>query len=62
MCEAIVYINKEGKQEMVMENVVTIRPKTDKLVLVDLFGETKEIDALIKEVKLVEHKVILETK
>jgi len=62
MCEAIVYINKEGKQEMVMENVVTIRPETDRLVLVDLFGETKEVDALIKEVKLVEHKVILETK
>ncbi len=61
MCEAIVYINKEGKQEMLMENVVIIRPETDKLVLVDLFGETKRIDARIKEVKLVEHKVILET-
>ncbi len=62
MCEAKVYINNEGKEEMLMENVVTIRPETDRLILVDLFGETKEIKALIKEVKLVEHKVILEAK
>jgi len=62
MCEAKVYINNEGKEEMLMENVVIIRPETDRLILVDLFGETKEVEALIKEVKLVEHKVILEAK
>ena len=62
MCEAKVFIDKDGEQEMLMENVVTIRPEPDRLVLVDLFGETLEVDALIKEVKLVEHKVILEKK
>lgn len=60
MCEAIVYLNKDGKQEMLMENVVTVRPEADKLILIDLFGERREVSAAIKEVKLLEHQVILE--
>ena len=60
MCEAIVYLNKDGKQEMLMENVVIVRPEADKLILVDLFGERKEVHAAIKEVKLLDHQVILE--
>ena len=60
MCEAIVYLNKNGKQETLMENVVTIRPEADRLILVDLFGERREVTAAIKEVKLLEHQVILE--
>lgn len=61
MCEAIVYLNKDGKQEMLMENVVTVRPESDKLILIDLFGERREVRAAIKEVKLLDHQVILES-
>lgn len=60
MCEANVYIEKEGKLEELMENVVTIRPEDNKLLLVDLFGEQKFVEADLKEIKLLEHKVILE--
>ena len=60
MCEAIVYLNKDGLQEILMENVVTVRPEADRLILVDLFGERKEVHASIKEVKLLDHQVILE--
>lgn len=62
MCEAIVYLNKNGKQEMLMENVVIVRPEADRLILVDLFGERKEVTAAIEEVKLLEHQVILVSK
>lgn len=60
MCEARVFIEKEGKIEKYMDNVVTIRPESGRLLLVDLFGEQRYIDARIKELRLLEHEVILE--
>ncbi len=62
MCEANVYLEKEGKSTELMKNVITITPKGEKLHLVDLFGEQKVVQAEIKEIKLLEHKVILEEK
>ncbi len=59
MCEAKVFFEKEGKLEEFMENVITIKPENDKLLLIDLFGEQKFVDARVKEIKLLEHKVIL---
>lgn len=59
MCEARVYIEKEGTLEELMSNVVTIKPENDKLVLTDLFGEQKFVDAEVKEIKLLDHKVVL---
>jgi len=62
MCEARVYIEKEGELEEFMDNVVTIKPEKDKLVLTDLFGEQKFVDAEVKEIKLLDHKVVLKEK
>jgi predicted RNA-binding protein len=62
MCEANVFIEKDGELKSVMENVVSITPVNDKLLLVDLFGEQKQIRANFKEVKLLEHQVILSPK
>jgi predicted RNA-binding protein len=62
MCEANVFIEKDGQLKSVMENVVSITPVNDKLLLVDLFGEQKQIRADFKEVKLLEHQVILSPK
>ncbi|MEW6188955.1 MAG: CooT family nickel-binding protein [Actinomycetota bacterium] len=59
MCEAKVYMEKEGNLVEFMENVITIKPEEDKLLLVDLFGEQKFVEADVKEIKLLEHKVIL---
>lgn len=59
MCEANVYVEKDGDLEVVMENVASITPVEDRLLLVDLFGEQKRIRAAIKELRLLDHKVIL---
>lgn len=59
MCETNVYIEKDGEQEMLMKDVVSITPMGDKLVLVDLFGEQKQIKAGFKELKLLDHMVVL---
>jgi predicted RNA-binding protein len=60
MCEVRVFIEKEGKLETIMNNVVSIKPENQRLLMVDLFGNQKYIDARIKELKLLEHEVILE--
>lgn len=62
MCEARVYLEKEGSREEIMENVVSIKSEGEKLLLIDLFGERKYINATLKEVKLLDHQVILEEK
>ncbi|NCO66761.1 MAG: RNA-binding protein [Candidatus Aquicultor secundus] len=62
MCETNVYVEKDGKQEILMKDVISITPVDDKLLLVDLFGEQKQIKAEFKELKLLEHMVILEPK
>ncbi len=60
MCEVHVFMVTDGEKETIMENVISIKPEGDKLLLVDLFGEQKYIDAKIIEIKLLEHQVILE--
>lgn len=62
MCEAKVFLEKEGKIIPFMDNVVTIKPENDKLLLIDLFGNRKYVEASIKELKLLEHEVILKEK
>ncbi|MDI6689570.1 MAG: CooT family nickel-binding protein [Actinomycetota bacterium] len=59
MCESKVYMEKEGNLVEFMENVITIKPERDKLLLVDLFGEQKFVEADVKEIKFLDHKVIL---
>ena len=46
--------------EKVMENVVTVDPSEGKVYLTDLLGEQKIVDGVIKEIRLMDHKIILE--
>lgn len=61
MCESRVYLEKDGKLEHLMNNVVIMRPEENgKIFLVSLLGEQKVVEAKVKEIKLLEHKIILE--
>lgn len=62
MCETNAYIYKDGKEELYLENLDTLRPEAGKLYLRNLFGEQKVITGVIKEVALMKHKIILEEK
>ncbi len=59
MCEAVVYVVKDGDMQKVMENVVTLHPEGDRLLLTDLFGEQKLITASVEKVDLMLHEIIL---
>ena len=60
MCEANAYIVKDGEETLIMKSVDTIRPEKKGLYLQDIFGEQRVIKAKIKEMKLVDHRILLE--
>ena len=60
MCEANTYLLKDGKEELILEDLVILRPEQDGIYLQNIFGEQKRVKARIKELNLVEHRVILE--
>lgn len=60
MCEANAYILQDGEEQMLLEDVDVLRPEGDELYLRTAFGEQKTISARIKEIRLIDHKIILE--
>jgi predicted RNA-binding protein len=59
MCESNVYIEKDGKEELYLENVDILRPEDGKVYMRNLFGEQKTFEGVIKEISLVKHKIVL---
>ncbi len=60
MCESIAYILKNGEEELFFEDVDTLENRNNEIKLVNIFGETKNIRAKIKQFSLVDHKILLE--
>lgn len=60
MCETNAYIEKEGgEEELYLENVDILRPEEGKVYMKNLFGEQKFFEGSIKEISLIQHKIIL---
>jgi predicted RNA-binding protein len=60
MCEVRVIIESDdGSVVETMDDVATILPGEDTLTLVDLFGGQRSVNADFKEVKLLDHTVVL---
>ncbi|HDM36979.1 MAG TPA: CooT family nickel-binding protein [Candidatus Syntrophoarchaeum butanivorans] len=59
MCESNVILEHDGSRELLMEEVVRILIEDDKIQLVGLLGERKEVKGRIKEVNLNRHEVII---
>jgi predicted RNA-binding protein len=60
MCEANAYLNKGNKEALVLEDITILRPEDSEIYLQNIFGEQKRVKARIKEVNLVDHRIILE--
>jgi predicted RNA-binding protein len=60
MCEANAYWNRENKEELIMEDIMILRPEEGEIYLQNIFGEQKRVKARIKEMNLVDHRIILE--
>ncbi len=59
MCEANVYLERDGEEELVLESVYLIRPEGEKLFLVNIFGEQKLLRATFKLLDFTEDKIVL---
>jgi predicted RNA-binding protein len=60
MCESNVYILKDGREELVLEGVDVLENQEGQVKLVSMFGEEEKIKARVKNLSLVDHKIILE--
>lgn len=61
MCESNVYlIDKNGKESLFFELVDKIVPDKNGIYLEDILGQKKTINAKIKELALVDHRIVLE--
>lgn len=61
MCEANVYlVDKEGNEKLLLESVDKLVPSKEGIMLENIFSERKTVRAKIKEMALVEHRIVLE--
>ena len=63
MCESNVYlVDKNGNEKLCMESVDRIVPTDDGVFMENIFSETKNVRAFIKEMALVSHRIVLQEK
>jgi predicted RNA-binding protein len=61
MCEANVYLWRDGKEELIMEKVDRIIPgEENTLFMENVFGERKVVAARLREMELVRHRILIE--
>ena len=61
MCEANAYIFRDDKEELLLRSVDLVEPQDDGgFLLVDIFGTQKIIKGKLKQMNLVNHKIIFE--
>ena len=60
MCESHAYLMKEGKEELVMEDIMILRTEGNDYFLQNIFGEQKRIRARLKEMNLIDHRIVFE--
>lgn len=60
MCEANVYLHENDHDELLLKEVNRLIPEGDTLTIEDIFGEKKLIKGRIKEIILLDHKIIVE--
>ncbi len=61
MCEANVYIiDKQGNEKLLLESVDKIIPVDGMIEMENIFSQRKTVKARIKEMALVEHRIVIE--
>ena len=59
MCEANAYMDKDGREELILESVDLVEPQEDGgFLLVDIFGRQKTVKAQLKRMNLVNHRIV----
>jgi predicted RNA-binding protein len=59
MCESNVYLQDEDNEKLVMEDVALLKQQENRIWLVDLLGEEKELEGKVQEIDFLDHKVVI---
>lgn len=60
MCEATAYLTSSGKEKEIMRDVALIEVDGKKLTFIDILGNEKKLQARIKKIDLMQHRVAVE--
>jgi len=60
MCDSSAYLLTEGKETLLLEHIDFFETLENEIRLVGVFGEEKKIKAKIKNLSLLEHKILFE--
>ena len=60
MCEANVFLLREGGEEEIMKDVLILENREGSIVLEDLLGNEKKVQARIRHIDFGRHRVVLE--
>jgi predicted RNA-binding protein len=60
VCEASVYLVKDGEEEKIMQDVTLIRPEGGTVFMATLLGEQKIVPGRISRIDFLKHNVFVE--
>jgi predicted RNA-binding protein len=61
MCASSVYlVDREGRENLIFQDVDKITPSAEGVLLEDIYFKTMTVKARIKEMALVDHRIVLE--
>jgi len=60
MCESTAYILKDGREELLFEDIESLEAEGGVIKMVSVFGEEKTVRARPIRFSLVDHKILLE--
>ena len=60
MCLSKVYLDREGRRELFLEEIASLEFGGDKILFKTLFGEEKEVGASVTEIDFLTHSIVLE--
>ena len=59
MCESTVFIEKDGKRELLMEDVVQVAVDGETIKVTGILGETKDVKGRIAEINLMKNTIVI---
>ena len=60
MCQTSAYLVRDGEEELVLQDVISVAPAGCGVRLVNLFGEEKTVPGRIRQIDLLAHRVIIQ--
>ncbi len=59
MCESHAFLLEDGKESLILEDVVNIKEEGGSVQLTNIIGEEKTLDAEISVIDLLNHRIVL---